>query len=92
MQALLAPLQELAEFGQVKEEIRRGCVLAPAGSLKTGRGINVRIKLLEQGQRIVKNQSRLHFYSGTFQMLCRMVLLDTDQLQDSSYLLLPLSI
>ena len=66
--------------GIEKEEIRRGCVLAPAGSLKTGRGINVRIKLLEQGQRIVKNQSRLHFYSGTFQMLCRMVLLDTDQL------------
>ena len=66
--------------GLEKEEIRRGCVLAPAGSLKTGRGINVRIKLLEQGQRIVKNQSRLHFYSGTFQMLCRMVLLDTDQL------------
>lgn len=66
--------------GIEKEEIRRGCVLAPAGSLKTGRGINVRIKLLEQGQRIVKNQSRLHFYSGTSQMLCRVVLLDTDQL------------
>lgn len=66
--------------GIEKEEIRRGCVLAPAGSLKTGRGINVRIKLLEQGQRIVKNQSRIHFYSGTSQMLCRVVLLDTDQL------------
>lgn len=66
--------------GIEKEEIRRGCVLAPAGSLKTGRGINVRIKLLEQGQRIVKNQSRLHFYSGTSQMLCRVVLLDRDQL------------
>lgn len=29
--------------GIEKEEIRRGCVLAPAGSLKTGRKINVRI-------------------------------------------------
>lgn len=66
--------------GIEKEEIRRGCVLAPAGSLKTGREINVRIRLLKHGQRIVKNQSRLHFYSGTFQTLCRAVLLDADQL------------
>lgn len=66
--------------GIEKEEIRRGCVLAPAGSLKTGRKINVRIRLLEHGQRIVKNQSRLHFYSGTFQTLCKAVLLDADQL------------
>lgn len=66
--------------GIEKEELRRGCVLAPAGSLKTGRGINVRIKLLEHGKRTVKNQSRLHFYSGTVQMLCRAVLLDADQL------------
>lgn len=55
-------------------------MLAPAGSLKTGRKINVRIRLLEHGQRIVKNQSRLHFYSGTFQTLCKAVLLDADQL------------
>ena len=63
-----------------KADIRRGCVLAPAGSLKTGRVINVRLNILAHSERTVKNQSRLHFYSGTFQMLCRAALLDADQL------------
>ena len=66
--------------GAGKEEIRRGCVLAPEKSVKTTGSINVRIRLLDGGQRIVKNQSRLHFYSGTSQTVCRIILFGADQL------------
>lgn len=64
--------------GTDRGDIRRGDVLAQPGSLKSSRMINVRLNILERSERIVKNQSRLHFYSGTSQVLCRVSLLDAD--------------
>lgn len=61
-----------------KEEIRRGSVIAAPGSICSGRNVDVRLSLLPGSGRTVKNQTRLHFYSGTAEMLCRAVLLDAD--------------
>lgn len=67
--------------GIEKADIYRGCVLALPESLKTAQILHVRLKILAGSGRIVKNQSRLHFYSGTSQMTCRAVLLDKEELK-----------
>ncbi len=67
--------------GIQKDEIRRGCVIAPSGSIYSGRMVDVRLSLLGHSNRTVKNQSRLHFYSGTSELLCRAVLLDREELK-----------
>lgn len=64
-----------------KEDISRGCVIAPSGSIHSGRIVDVRLSVLGHSGRTVKNQSRLHFYSGTSEMLCRAVLLDREELK-----------
>lgn len=64
--------------GIEREEIRRGCVLAAPDSICSGRNVDVRLSLLKSAGRVVKNQTRLHFYSGSAELLCRAVLLDAD--------------
>lgn len=66
--------------GVEREEVRRGCVLAPAGVPRSGRNIDVRLSVLPHSGREIKNQMRLHFYSGTSELLCRAVLLDRESL------------
>ena len=64
-----------------KEEIRRGCVIAPSGSIRSGRMTDVKLSVLGHSSRTVKNRSRLHFYSGTSEILCRVILLDREELR-----------
>lgn len=66
--------------GIERDEVRRGCVLAPAGVPRSGRNIDVRLSVLPHSGREIKNQMRLHFYSGTSELLCRAVLLDRESL------------
>lgn len=66
--------------GIEREEVQRGCVLAPSGTPCSGRNIDVRLSVLSHSDRAVKNQMRLHFYSGTAELLCRAVLLDRESL------------
>lgn len=66
--------------GIEREEIRRGCVLASPGSVRSGRMVDVRLSLLKGAGRTVRNQTRLHFYSGSAEYLCRAVLLDAEAL------------
>ena len=66
--------------GVEREEIRRGCVLAAPDSVRSGRNVDVRLSLLKGAGRTVRNQTRLHFYSGSAEMLCRAVLLDADSI------------
>ena len=62
------------------EEIRRGSVLAPPGSMKASDRLDVRITILKNSERLLTNRMRLHFYTGTGKLLCRAVLLDRDEL------------
>ncbi|MBP1924963.1 selenocysteine-specific elongation factor [Sedimentibacter acidaminivorans] len=63
-----------------KNEIYRGCVIAPVNSMRNTMMLDVRINLLKKSRRIVENRSRLHLYTGTSEILCRVVLLDRDEL------------
>ena len=63
-----------------KNEIRRGCVLAPVNSLKNTDLLDVRLEVLEDSERIVTNHERLHLYTGTSEILCRTVLLDKEEI------------
>ncbi len=65
--------------GLKKGEVERGAVLAPGGSLPVSMMADVRLKLLAEGDRTVKNGSRLHFYHGSREVLCKVVLLDAEE-------------
>ncbi len=63
-----------------KSELYRGCVIAPVNSMKNTMMLDVKLNLLKSSRRIVENRSRLHLYTGTSEILCRVVLLDMDEL------------
>ncbi|HQB62823.1 MAG TPA: selenocysteine-specific translation elongation factor [Sedimentibacter sp.] len=63
-----------------KTDIYRGCVIAPVNSMKNTMMLDVKLNLLKSSKRIVANRSRLHFYTGTSEILTRVVLLDRDEL------------
>ncbi len=63
-----------------KREIRRGCVLASPGSMKTADLLDVRLNVLDSSMRVLTNHTRLHFFTGTSEILCRAVLLDQDEI------------
>ena len=64
-----------------KEEIRRGDVLAPPDTMQNTDRLDVKIRMLEMTDRSIKNRGRLHLCIGTTQVLCRAVLLGTDELE-----------
>lgn len=63
-----------------KREIGRGCVLAPPDSMKNTDILDVRLHVLDSSVRVLKNHTRLHFYTGTSEILCRAVLLDAEEI------------
>jgi len=63
-----------------KSEIYRGCVIAPVNAMKNTNLLDVKLNLLKSSRRIVENKSRLHLYTGTSEILCRIVLLDKNEL------------
>lgn len=63
-----------------KREIGRGCVLAPPNSMKNTDILDVKLEVLKTSMRVLTNHTRLHFYTGTSEILCRAVLLDKDEI------------
>lgn len=63
-----------------KNEIRRGCVLAPVNSMKNTSLLDVKLQILESSDRVITNRTRLHLFTGTSEILCRAVLLDKEEL------------
>lgn len=66
---------------RAKEEISRGDVLAPRGSLFPTRMADVVLTMLRHTERTVKNGSRVHIYHGTRELLGKVILLDRDELK-----------
>lgn len=66
--------------GTPDREISRGEVLTLPGKGRKGRRINVRISLLPRSRRKLSGQMRLHFYCGTAQAVCRVTLLNREEL------------
>lgn len=58
-----------------KEELARGTVLAAPESMRCTMMLDVELRLLKETGRSVKNGSRLHFYHGAEEKLCKAVLL-----------------
>ena len=63
-----------------KKEIARGCVLAPKNSMKNTDLLDVKLNVLDSSMRVLTNHSRLHFFTGTSEILCRAVLLDKEEI------------
>ena len=66
--------------GVEKSEVARGSVLAAPGSVQTTSLVTVRLTVSPGAMFRVKNASLLHFYQGTQERLCRVRLLDADEL------------
>ena len=67
--------------GTDREELWRGCVLAPAESMKNTSLIDVDLTVLKDSARKIRNRERLHLYTGTAEILCRASLLDREELK-----------
>ncbi len=63
-----------------KKEVRRGCVLAPKDSMKNTDLLDVKLHVLDSSMRVLTNHTRLHFFTGTSEILCRAVLLDQEEI------------
>ena len=66
--------------GAEKEDIKRGSVLAEPGSAAVTDRLDVVINITDDCEFFIKNASRLHFFHGTSECICRLRLLDADEL------------
>ena len=67
--------------GIKKDEIQRGDVVAKPGSVRVGMMLDVRLDVLPDSRRTVKNQSVVHFFHGAQTTLAKVVLLDKEELK-----------
>lgn len=75
------PARESINLSNVKKkEIFRGCVLAPKNSMKNTDLLDVKLNVLDSSMRVLTNHTRLHFFTGTSEVLCRAVLLDKEEI------------
>jgi len=63
-----------------KSEIKRGNVLAPPNSMQNTELLDVKLNMVKGTTRILENHARLHLFTGTNEVLCRAVLLDSEAL------------
>lgn len=63
-----------------KSEIKRGCVLALPDSMKNTTLLDVRMNVLPSSMRVLTNNTRLHLFTGTSEILCRATLLDQNEI------------
>ncbi|WP_069649253.1 selenocysteine-specific translation elongation factor [Caloranaerobacter ferrireducens] len=66
--------------GIKKNEVDRGNVIAPIGSMKSTMMLDVKLHCLKDSNRTIKNRARLRLYLGTSEILTRAVLLDREEL------------
>ena len=70
-----------------KNEIKRGSVVATPNSLSVTKLIDVEFNYLSSNNRVMKNNQRVRFHHGTKEIICRVKLLDKQELNsgDSGY-------
>ncbi len=64
-----------------KEDIQRGDVLAPPGSMYSTELMDTKIQLLPHSKRSLTQRSRIHFHIGTSEVIGRVKLLEQEILQ-----------
>lgn len=68
--------------GIKKEELRRGDVIALPNSMPATYQLDVHLKAIMDEERVIKNNSRVHFYSGAMENLCKIVLMGRETLEN----------
>ena len=80
---------EFAEAGQrvalnlsgvKKEELHKGSVISLENSMENSTLMDGKVTMHRDSKRSLKNRERLHFLSGTKEVLCRAVLLDKEEI------------
>ncbi|MDR0840886.1 MAG: selenocysteine-specific translation elongation factor [Christensenellaceae bacterium] len=66
--------------GLKKDEAARGDTLALPGSMQNTQMLDVRLRVLSGSEREIKDGSRLHFYHGAREVLCKVALLEQSAL------------
>ena len=64
-----------------RDQLKRGDIVALPASMQCTRFIDVKLTNLPKSRRTLKNGSRLHFYHGAREGLCKLVLLGADALE-----------
>ena len=67
--------------GLKKTDIQRGNVVSKPGTVRTSRMLDVRLKNLPGSGRIIKNDSQVHLFHGTAELLAKVVLFGRDELK-----------
>lgn len=63
------------------EQVKRGDVLARPDSMEPTLMLDARLELLPDSPRGIDNRSRLRLYHGTSEIMCRVILLDREELK-----------
>ena len=66
--------------GVRKEDIRRGDVIAAKGAVSVTGMLDVKLKIFDSSERMVLNNSRVHLYCGSKEVLTKVILMDRDVL------------
>ena len=67
--------------GVSKEDIDRGDIIAYTDAVTVTNMIDVELSMFSSADRAVLNNSRVHLYCGSDEVLCKVILLDRDALQ-----------
>jgi len=63
------------------DEIQRGDVLAQPGRMEVTMMLDARLEMLKSADKSIDNRDRLRLYHGTSEIMCRVVLLDREELK-----------
>lgn len=66
--------------GVRKEDIRRGDVIAAKSAVSVTGMLDVKLKIFDSSERMVLNNSRVHLYCGSKEVLTKVILMDRDAL------------
>lgn len=66
--------------GVRKEDIRRGDVIAAKNAVSVTGMLDVKLKIFDSSERMVLNNSRVHLYCGSKEVLTKVILMDRDAL------------
>lgn len=67
--------------GVERSDVRRGRIIAQPGTVEVTRRVTVQLQLTSDAPFSVKNSSSLHFFTGTQEVVGRVRLLETDEMQ-----------
>ncbi|MCL0041961.1 selenocysteine-specific translation elongation factor, partial [Peptococcaceae bacterium] len=66
--------------GVEARDLKRGCVISNPDVIKPTDIIDVKLKLLKSAVKPLKNRTRIRLHIGTSEIMCRVILLDRDEL------------